>query len=330
MDIDSARIFTNIVEQGSFSSAAEKLDIPKATVSRKIASLEETLGVRLLERSTRSLRLTPNGERFLQYALQMCQLADEIKKDFQSLKEEPQGTLKIAVSSLVGELMLQPVILEYVKKYPLVQLSVLHTEEKLDPLKESLDVMIWVGRLPKANLIAKWISNSWRILVASPDYVQQNGVPSTAEDLKNHKCIQYEGLLSKEWNIQSEHRSSNLNPTFSLKTNNFWLARNAVLNGNGIALLPAMLLGKDLRKKNLVHILPNWYDHQESVYAIFPSRRLLATQVRAFLDLIDAQRDRNLTGHKVPSFHDPHIRSYMESMHLSEPKVYFSTNKTNS
>ena len=325
MDIDSARIFAKIVEQGSFSSAAEYLDIPKATVSRKIASLEENLGVRLLERSTRSLRLTPNGEKFLQYALQISQLADEIKKDFQSLQEEPQGTLNIAVSSLVGELMLQPIILEYMKRFPLVQLSVVHTEEKLDPLKESLDVMIWVGTLPKANLIAKWISNSWRILVASPDYLKQHGHPSTIDCLRNHKCIQYEGRIGREWSLQSEKKSCNINTTFYLQTNNFWLARNATLSGKGIALLPAMLLGEDLRNKNLIHVLPEWYDHQESVYAIFPSRKLLAIQVRAFLDMIDAQRDRNLTRHNVPSFDDPHIRMYMETMKLTEPRINFST-----
>ena len=330
MDIDSARIFVKIIEQGSFSSAAEQLDIPKATVSRKIASLEETLGVRLLERSTRSLRLTPNGEKFLQYALQISQLADEIKKDFQSMQEEPQGRLNIAVSSLVGELMVQPVILEYMKKYPLVNVSVLHTEEKLDPLKESLDVMIWVGTLPKANLIAKWISNSWRILVASPEYIERFGLPSTVDEIKNHKCIQYEGIIDREWCLQSEEQSYNVNPTFYLRTNNFWLARNATLTGSGIALLPAMLLGEDLRKNRLVHVLPDWYDHQESVYAIFPSRKLLATQVRTFLDMLDAQRDRNLTRHNVPSFDDPHIRTFMDTMNLSEPKVHFMINNTSS
>ena len=325
MDIDSARIFAKIVEQGSFSSAAENLDIPKATVSRKIASLESTLGVRLLERSTRSLRLTPNGEKFLQYALQISKLADEIKQDFQSIKEEPQGTLNIAVSSLVGELMVQPVILEYMERYPLVKVSVIHTEEKLDPLKESLDVTIWVGTLPKANLIAKWISNSWRILVASPDYLEQNATLDSIESIKNHKCIQYDSGIQNEWFLQSQKKSCNVSPLFYLRTNNFWLARNAALSGKGLALLPAMLLGEDLRNKKLIHVLPDWYDHQASVYAIFPSRKLLATQVRAFLDMLEEQRDRNLTRHNVPSFDDPYIRAYLDTMQLSEPKLFIAS-----
>ena len=323
MDIDSARIFAKIVEKGSFTSAAELLDIPKATVSRKIATLEESLGVRLLERSTRSLRLTPNGERFLQYALQLNQLADDIQKDFQSLKEEPQGKLNIAVSSLVGELYIQPIILEYINRYPQVHVSVLHTDEKLDPLKKSLDITIWVGKLPKANLIAKWMSNSWKILVASPSYLEKHGTPNSILDLINHKCIQNTSHIKNEWNLQSKSQSESINLPFVLNTNNFWLARNSTLLGHGIALLPTMLLGEDLRKKRLIQILPEWYDHQESVYAIFPSRKLLAKQVRAFLDMLDELKKQNLTKHKLPSFEDPSIMNFLGNMHLSEPKISF-------
>jgi len=326
MDFDAAKIFTKIIELGSFTSAAQHLNIPKPTVSRKITSLEESLGVRLIERSTRQLRLTPNGERFLQYALQITEIVDDVQRDFQSLKEEPRGIIKIAISPLIGELFIHRILTEYMKMYPQVQVHVQHTAQQLDPIKDSVDVIIWSGSLPKANLIAKWISNSWQMLYASPSYIQKHGVPSSIDELENHQCIQLNSDLTDHWILHSKNTSKKLSPKFIMNTNNFWLARDAVLLGKGIALLPVLLMGEDARKNQLINILPKWMDNQGAIYAIFPSRKLLAPQVRAFLDLLDKSKDRSLISHNPPSLQDPNIQFYLKNMRLSSPKIIFDFN----
>jgi DNA-binding transcriptional LysR family regulator len=324
MDLDSARIFTKIIELGSFTSAARYLKIPKPTVSRKITNLEEKLGVRLIERSTRQLRLTPNGERFLQYAMQITELVEDIHKDFQAIKEEPQGTLKIALSPIVGELYINRLLVSYMAQYPQVRIEILHTDQNLDPIKDGIDVIIWVGHLPKANLIAKWFSNSWNMLFASPRYLEKNGHPTDFKDLLNHRCIQLHTHQRAQWELHSKTRTQTVSPSFVLNTNNFWLAREAAIAGQGIALLPVLLLGEDVREKRLVSVLPEWSDNDSSIYAIFPSRKLLAPQVRAFLDLLDRNKDKNLITHKTPSITDPKISNFLNKMSLSTPQLIFN------
>jgi len=323
MEIDAARIFTKIIELGSFTSAAQHLNIPKPTVSRKITSLEESLGVRLIERSTRQLRLTPNGERFLQYAMQLTELVDNVQRDFQALKEEPQGELKIAISPLIGELFIHRILIEYMEAYPQVQIHVQQTAQQLNPIKDMVDVIIWSGNLPKANLIAKWISNSWHMLYASPQYIEKHGRPMHIEDINKHRCIQLKPDLSNNWVLRSKNKTKTLSPKFVMNTNNFWLARDAALLGQGIALLPVLLMGEDTRNKRLVNILPEWMDNQGAIYAIFPSRKLLAPQVRAFLDLLDKNKDRSLISHNNPSLQDPNVQFYLQNMRLSAPKIIF-------
>jgi DNA-binding transcriptional LysR family regulator len=326
MDIDSARIFTKIIELGSFTSAAAYLKIPKPTVSRKIKSLEETLGVRLIERSTRQLRLTPNGERFLQYALQITELVEDVHKDFQAIKEAPQGTLKIALSPLLGELFIHRMLIEYMKLYPQVRIEILHTDQKLDPIKDRIDVIIWVGHLPKANLIAKWFSNSWNMLFTSPEYLEKHGTPTDLNDLLNHRCIQLHPDQRLQWELHSKPQTKIISPSFVLNTNNFWLAREAAIAGQGIALLPVLLLGEDLREHRLVSILPEWSDNDRSIYAIFPSRKLLAPQVRAFLDLLDRNKAKDLIAYHTPSLNDTKISNFLKKMSLSTPKLIFDFN----
>jgi DNA-binding transcriptional LysR family regulator len=285
--------------------------------------LEESLGVRLIERSTRQLRLTPNGERFLQYALQINELIESVNKDFQALKDEPQGILTLAVSPLIGELHVRKLLISYMKQYPQVQLEVLYTEDHLDPIKDGIDVIIWTGSLPKSNLIAKWFSNSWRMLFASPQYLQERGTPETIDDLLEHDCIQNDPQCFPHWELQNTSKTKKLSPSFRINTNNFWLAREAAIEGQGIALLPVMLLGEDIKKNRLVPVLPDWCNNQLSVYAIFPSRKLLAPQVRAFLDMLERNRSRDLVSSTIPSLDNPQIQQYLNNMSLSAPDLIF-------
>lgn len=321
MDLEAARIFTKIIEYGSFTLASQHLKIPKPTVSRKITMLEESLGVRLIERSTRQLRLTPNGERFLQYAQQINDLIENVNRDFQALKDEPQGVLTLAVSPLIGDLFIKKLLITYIKQYPHVQLEVLYTEDHLDPIKDGIDVIIWSGALPKSNLIAKWFSNSWRMLFASPQYLHDHGTPENIEDLLEHECIQYDPQRFPHWELQNTTKTKKLSPSFRINTNNFWLAREAAIEGEGIALLPVMLLGEDIKKNRLTPILPEWCNNQLSIYAIFPSRKLLAPQVRAFLDMLDRNRNRDLVSSTIPSLDNPHIQQYLNNMSLSVPSL---------
>ena len=322
MDIDAARIFTKIIALGSFTSAAQHLNIPKPTVSRKITALEEELGVRLIERSTRQLRLTPSGERFLEYALKIIDEVDRCKREFQHIKEEPQGNLKIAMSPLVGDLHFQQILLAYMTKYPQVTLDVNHSYQQFDPIRDDIDIVIWIGKLPQNNFVTKWISYAWRMLYASPNYIKKHGAPKTLEELEQHRCIYSD--RNPYWTIQDGSCQYTLHPESVLTTNSFWLARSAAIAGHGIGLFPVLLMGEDVQKNHLQHLMPSFFDVSEGIYAVFPSRRLIAPQVRAFLDLLDDYKDQNLLVNRSPNLHDPYIQNYLQNMQINAPGLKFN------
>ncbi|MEC7986845.1 MAG: LysR family transcriptional regulator [Myxococcota bacterium] len=323
MDFQAVEIFITIIELGSFTAAAQKLRLPKQTVSRKITTLENKLGVRLMERSTRHLRLTSSGERFLQYAQDIHKVVRNAKKEFTHFKENPQGILRIATPPLVGDLFLRKVLSHYIETFPKVQLEILYTDQLKEPIRDQFDVVLWSGNLPQFNVIAKHITSSWTMLYASPLYIEKHGVPTSLEELSSHSCIQLNAQLEQQWILQSDSEQRTIRPNFRIKTNNFWLAYESCLNGQGISLLPVMLCGDKVRSKHLVPILPEWFGVTGGLYALFPSRKLLASPVRAFLNLLDKFKDKNLTKAETYRKADASIAHYLEHMHLSLPEINY-------
>lgn len=289
-DLNSARFFAYVVKTKSFSEAAKQLHIPKQTLSRKIAELEEELGIRLLERSTRKLRLTSTGEVFFDYAVQIINIADQANNTLASAQEEPQGTLRLSTSILFCDLTLRHVVIDYMKRYPKVHVHVAISQEGTDVYNNNIDLAILVGPLKDSSLIAKKLLPSRLGCLASPQFLAKYGTPKHPKDLDTAPLISYEDPVYGDPNVwrfiahDKSHSVSIEHPY--LRTSSFWMAREACLQGLAISRLPRTLCSHDIREGSLVEILPEWHNDVGDIYAVFPSRQMLSLQVRCFLEML--------------------------------------------
>ena len=289
MDLKSVELFVRVIEHNGFTAASEKLEISKQTISRRISDLEKELGVRLLERNTRYLRMTDKGRRFFNYAIQMLELTNEVNQEITQNQEEPSGLLRIAAPILFGELYLNHVLHQYTTKYPKVSLEVEYGLNIKDPLQEGFDIIFCLGPLKDSTLIAKKILPTFRSLFASPEFLQKNDVIEDPKQLATTPCISYyyqRGSFAC-WDMKRDDDVISVTPDFRMQTNNFWLARNATLHGLGIASLPWVLSLPDVKQGRLVQVLPEWNHFLGDLYAVYPSRKYLSFTVRTFLDLVD-------------------------------------------
>ncbi len=293
-DLNASRIFVCVVEEQGFTAAAERLQMPKQTVSRRITELEEALGVRLIERSTRKMRMTSMGELFFAHAQQIMQTAELAEESVLQAKLEPTGTLHLACSHLFLELTLQDLILNYMKKYPKVTVEVTLADSQLDLYNQNVDVGFVVGPLKESSVIAKKLANTWLNCLASPLYLETHGYPSSPSDLKNMPSIIYSEALygpSNLWHFERHmpDGTTQVQDVYlegCLTTPSFWLARKAALQGLGVVKLPSSILHHEIKTGQLVDVFPTWHIIETSLYAIFPSRKMLSLPVRTFLDLL--------------------------------------------
>jgi len=295
-DLNASHIFVCVVEEQGFTAASQKLGIPKQTISRRINELEETLGVRLLERSTRKIRMTSVGELFFSHAQQIVHTAELAEESVLQTKLEPSGTLHLATSQLFLELTLQHVILEYMKRYPKVTIKVTLADSHLDLYNQNIDVGFVVGPLKDSSVISKRLANTWLNCLASPLYLETHGRPETPKDLQKMPVIMYTEPLygpSNIWHFETWKDTSigkstqDITLDGSLHTPSFWLAREAALQGLGVAKLPSSILHHEIKTGQLVDVFEDWRIVETTLYAIFPSRKMLSLPVRTFLDLLD-------------------------------------------
>lgn len=296
LDLNATTIFVKVVNENGFTAAAKTLGLPKQTVSRKVAELESELGVRLLERSTRRLRLTVQGEKFFDYAQQISSLALTAAEEVRATQEEPNGVLRISSPPLLGDLFVRQMILDYMNRYPKVRIETRFylPEHEYDLLEENIDIDFRIGSQPESSLIAKRVSPSWSAFFASPDYIEKHGAPQTPGEIKHHKCIDYERIENNsKWIFQSQEKRVEEDITPYLSTSNFWLAKDAVSQGFGIGCLPMLLCAQECRAGRLVQILREYHSPIVAIYAVYPSRKLLSLHIRKFLDMLDEYRQQN-------------------------------------
>jgi DNA-binding transcriptional LysR family regulator len=296
LDLNAAAIFVCVVHENGFTAAAKSLGLPKQTVSRKVAELEDELGVRLLERSTRRLRLTAQGAKFFAYAQQISSLATTAAQEVRATQEEPEGVLRISAPPLLGDLFIRKMILLYMKLYPKVKIESRFyiPEQSHDLLSENIDIEFRVGVLPESSMIAKRVAPSWSSFFATPEYLARYGTPQSPEDIRFHSCIHYEGQAQDlVWSFQSQDQVVDIPIEPRISTTSFWLAKDVVCAGHGIGRLPWLLCIQECRSGELVQVLKEYQSPSNGIYAVYPSRKLLSIHIRKFLDLIDQYRDEN-------------------------------------
>lgn len=282
----SMQAFVRVVESGSFSRAAERLGVTRAAISKQVRQLEEHLGVRLLNRTTRQVALTETGASFYERATAILDDMTEAELAASRLNEEPRGILKIAAPMSFGTLHLADAVGDFMTRWPDVTVQLSLNDRFVDLIEEGFDVGVRIGKLTDSSLIARKIAPMPIVLCAAPDYVASRGAPASPEELRDHHCLHYGNLeAGGSWKLSDQSGTiRNVTIASRICVNNGDVLRTVALAGQGIALLPSFLIGDDIDSGDLVRILPDYAAPEASLYAIYPPNRYLAAKVRVFID----------------------------------------------
>ncbi len=283
----SLPIFVSVVECGSFSAAAAQLKITKSAVSKRINQLEDELGTRLINRTTRTLSLTEAGKRYFDYASQALQLAQQGIDSVTELQGSPQGLLRITAPMTFGILYIAPLISEFIALYPSIEIE-LNLEDKIvDLVQDGYDLAIRIGELANSALIAKRISPCKSVLCAAPAYFAKHGEPQKPSDLVAHNCLRYTYFRGGcEWTFYDGNQPLRVLPRGNFSVNNSEAIRRALLDGLGIAQMPTFIVAKDIAAGKLQAIMHQYALPLHAIYAVFPDRKHLPLKVRSFIDFI--------------------------------------------
>lgn len=281
MNLNDVSLFIRIVETGSFTSAAESLGIQKSTISRRIATLEDDLGVRLLQRTTRKLKLTDDGEDLFARCQPLINELESAKDYLSATQDDPRGRLRITMPSDLGVFMMNEVVCTFMQRYPKINLEVELSTRVVDLIEEGIDLAIRVGELADSSLIARKIATISRGLFATPAYLRKNGTPKTPEDLTGHSCF---GILKPVLQWEFENWDEPIEIRGQLKANSIGFLRELLLRDMGIARMPRMYCHPSVLSGELVEVLPDYKSPPFEVNAIYPSKRHLNPKVRLFID----------------------------------------------
>ncbi len=284
MNLDDVRIFTKVVEAGSFTKAAALLGMPKSTVSRRVSELEEALGVRLVQRTTRKLHLTDSGQIYFNQTSRVLGELEVAEVTLSEMQAEPRGLLRITTpNDLTGSM--SDFIGQFQDRYPLVDLIVLETGRRVDLVAEGYDLAIRAGNLNDSSLVFKLLHRSYMSLFASPDYLARSGPIETPEQLSEHHCLIFgtEGLETT-WQLHGPDGLVDVPVRGRLACSDFSLIRHSAVRGRGIVFMPHFGAHSLVADQELVHLLPQYRSAESNLYAVYPSARHLSPKVRAFID----------------------------------------------
>jgi DNA-binding transcriptional LysR family regulator len=286
--LHSMRVFVKVAEQGSFARAAVQLELSNAAVTRYVADLENHLCVRLLHRSTRKLSLTDVGQEYLSRVRQILAEIEDADAVATSLARSPGGVLKLYSQLSFGQFQLPCFLPRYAEAFPDVILDVTLSDRSVDMVEEGFDVGIFTGMQKfDSGMIARQLGITQIILCASPDYIQRFGLPVAPQDLAQHTCLSYSyEHLRDHWTLSGPEGDVDVEVKSRMVSNNSDLLSNCAQAGMGIVLRPTFALGDDLKSGRLVRILPDYYVRKFAITLVYPSRRLLSSTVRSFIDFM--------------------------------------------
>lgn len=281
------QIFVEVVNSGGFSAAARKIGLSRAQVSKSVMQLEQYLGTRLLNRTTRSISVTDFGRVYLERSGELLADLDEIEASAANESGEPRGRLMLSAPTSFGMLHLQNAIPAYLERYPHVQISLSLADRFIDVVAEGFDLVIRIADLGDSSLVARRLAPCRRVLCASPDYLEKNGMPGVPQDLAIHHCLVYSNELKPDtWQLQGPEGIESVRVNGPVCADNGDILRASAVAGLGITLLPTFIVGEDLVSGKLRQVLPDYCPQEISIHALFPSRRWLSPKVRSFVDFL--------------------------------------------
>lgn len=283
----SIEVFVRVSELGSFARAADRLSISNAAVTRHVAHLETVFGGRLLDRTTRKLRLTEAGRGCLDHCERVLAEVEGAEHAVRQMSASPQGVLRVVASTLFWSRQISPRLPEFLAAYPDITLHVNLTERQPDLLAEDYDVSLQF--LPPAgqSLIMRRVRTLHRVICASPDYLARAGAPTSVQDLERHNCLLYaHSSESVEWRFLVGGEQVGIQPSGNLRSTDAQTLRDAAVAGLGVVRSPRFVVDDDLASGRLVALLPDAQSIDPDLCAVFSSRKLMAAKLRVFLDFI--------------------------------------------
>lgn len=278
-------VFVAVADAGSFAKAGKRLRISPPAVTRAVSSLEERLGTRLFNRTTRSLSLTQAGLRFLEGAKRLLAEIDAAEREAVGESAMPAGHLTVTASVTFGRSAIAPVMSAFLRGHPRVTGSLMLIDRIVNLVEEAIDVAARIGQLPDSSLVARRVGEVQRILVASPDYLAKRGEPGSPADLKLHSIIAFSGLMpNREWRFVDGTTTAHvaLQPRFEI--NDATAAIDAAEAGDGITIALSYMVAKKIAEGRLMPVLGRYAPPPVPVQLVYPQSRLVAPKVRAFVD----------------------------------------------
>lgn len=295
-DLNDMMLFIALIDAGSFTLAAERLNIPKANLSRKISRLEQRLGVTLLERTTRSQKVTEAGKLYLTHCRRIHQEVDLAEASIAQILDKVEGHLRISTSVGLGHEILKPVLGQFMHQYPDINLQLDLLNRRVDLIEEGFDLVIRIGTLEDSRLIAKHIGSITRKIYVSPDYLSQHGDIKSIEELKQFDFLVMSSAQSNSrFILESEKQQNEFKITPKMLVDDFMMLKQMTIEGLGVAIIPNYMCQKELENGQLVQILPMWGLPDVDVYSLYPKHRLNIPKVKAFMDFIHAAFKQRLT-----------------------------------
>lgn len=283
-------IFARVVEERSFSAAARRLGLSKSMVSKEVTRLEQALGARLLNRTTRKLSLTEIGAAFYEPCARILQEAQEAELLVGRLHAEPRGVLRLTAPVAFGTLHVAPALPEFLAQYPDVRIDLTIGDRQLDLADEGLDLAIRIARVLPDNLAARRLAPINRVVCAAPAYFERHGIPRRPQDLARHNCLVYtHANPDSQWRFRSGKGEDVVPVQGNLTLNDDEALWQATLGGLGIALLPTFIVGKDLQSGRLQAVLSEHVPTERNLHALYLPNRHLSAKVRVFIDFLVAR-----------------------------------------
>ncbi len=287
MDLNRTAIFVRVVEQGGFTAAAKLMSLPKSSVSRAVSLLEEELGVRLLQRSTRNVRLTDAGSAFYERASRGIAGVEEAAAAVADMHGALRGTIRITAPADAGTWLLEPAIATFVLAHPGVQVEVSLTQRLVDLVEEGFDLALRAGRLRDGALIARKLAIGEQGLFASPSYLARKEAPTTIAQLAAHDCVLFRPIRGRStWVLAGPNGEESVEVTGPVSVDDFTFLRSAVLSGVGIGLLPCFMDTPSRDGSRMVRLLPDHANRGGPIHLVYPSARYVPHRVAVFRDYL--------------------------------------------
>jgi len=285
--LQAMRVFATVVETGSFSRAAEHLQLSATAASRYVAELEKLLGAQLLQRSTRRLNLTEVGANYYDRCRLILADVDEAEAQAATAESQPKGLLRISLPYSFGLRYIAPLMPEFCKRYPDLQLEFNFSERTIDLVEEGIDMAIRITADLKTSLVARKLAPAGTICCASPDYLASHGTPQTPDDLRNHNCMTYSySPTGNTWTFNRDGREIAVQVKGQLRASNGDMNRLAAIDGLGIITLPTFMICEELRTGSLVPILADYQLPRLTVYAVYLPGARRAARIKVMAEYL--------------------------------------------